>query len=52
MRDMILRCIKSYGMVKGRSREISFDPNSERLNQEYLDIFAGAKSDVIHTAKC
>ena len=32
-------------------KQISFDPNSERLKQDYLDVFAGVKSDIIYTAQ-
>ena len=32
-------------------KEISLDPNSLRLKQDYLDIFEGVRSDVIYTAK-
>ena len=32
-------------------KEISFDPNSERLKHEFPDIFEGVKSDVMYTAK-
>ena len=32
-------------------KQISFDLNSERLKQDYLDVFEGVMSDVICTAK-
>ena len=36
---------------EGEVKEISFGPNSERLKQDYLDIFEGFRLDVIHTDK-
>ena len=34
-----------------KRKEVSFDPNSERMKQHYLDLFEGVKLDVIYTAE-
>ena len=36
---------------EGDVKKISFGSNSERLKQDYIDIFEGVKSDVMYTAK-
>ena len=47
---MILRCIKSYRMVKERSKKC-YDSKTKSLKQDYLDIFEGVKSDIMCTTQ-
>ena len=51
MRGMLLKCIKSYKIGERAIKDTSFDSNTESLQQDYLDIFEGAKSDVMYTAQ-
>ena len=48
---MILRHTKSYRDSEKEIKEISFDSRTENLKQDYLDIFEGIKSDVMHTVQ-
>ena len=49
-RGMVLQCVKSYRIVKERSRN-QFWFKTESLKQDYLDIFEGVKSEITYTVQ-